>query len=47
MSDFEGKLDRLIANDSDAYQAWLSRDLRPWWQANKESDACKGNDSAH
>ncbi|WP_421329074.1 collagenase [Aeromonas veronii] len=47
MSDFEGELDRLIANDSDAYQAWLARDLLPWWQANKESDACKGNDSAH
>ncbi|TNI92411.1 collagenase [Aeromonas allosaccharophila] len=47
MSDFEGELDRLIANDSDAYQAWLGRDLLPWWQANKESDACKGNDSAH
>ncbi|MGI3174597.1 collagenase [Aeromonas veronii] len=47
MSDFEGELDRLIANDSDAYQAWLTRDLLPWWQANKESDACKGNDSAH
>ncbi|MBA2081990.1 collagenase [Aeromonas veronii] len=47
MSDFEGELDRLIANDSDAYQAWLARELLPWWQANKESDACKGNDSAH
>lgn len=47
MSDFEGELDRLIANDSDAYRAWLARDLLPWWQANKESDACKGNDSAH
>ncbi|MFM5404609.1 collagenase [Aeromonas veronii] len=47
MSDFEGELDRLIANDSDAYQAWLARDLLPWWQANKESDTCKGNDSAH
>ena len=47
MSDFEGELDRLIANDSNAYQAWLARDLLPWWQANKESDACKGNDSAH
>ncbi|WP_421331974.1 collagenase [Aeromonas veronii] len=47
MSDFEGELDRLIANDSHAYQAWLARDLLPWWQANKESDACKGNDSAH
>ncbi|BBT82085.1 collagenase [Aeromonas veronii] len=47
MSDFEGELDQLIANDSDAYQAWLARDLLPWWQANKESDACKGNDSAH
>ena len=47
MSDFEGELDRLIANDSEAYQAWLGRDLLPWWQANKESDACKDNDSAH
>ncbi|BCS50406.1 collagenase [Aeromonas jandaei] len=47
LSDFEAELDKLIANDSAAYQEWLSRDLLPWWQANKESEACKANDSAH
>ncbi|WP_421203689.1 collagenase [Aeromonas enteropelogenes] len=47
LSDFEGEMDRLIASDSAAYQTWLNRELLPWWQANKESDACKGNDSAH
>ncbi|MNJ78511.1 hypothetical protein D3C77_762810 [compost metagenome] len=47
MSDFEAELDALIANDSEAYQAWLGRDLLPWWDANKESEECKANDSAH
>lgn len=47
MSDLEGELDRLIASDSDAFQTWLSKDLLPWWQANKESEACKDNDSTH
>ncbi|MFK0666310.1 collagenase [Aeromonas salmonicida] len=47
MSAFEAELDQLIASDSEAYQSWLSRDLLPWWEANKESDECKANDSSH
>ncbi len=47
MSDFERELNRLIVSESKTYQTWLSRELLPWWQANKESEACKGNDSAH
>jgi microbial collagenase len=47
MSAFEAELDQLIANDSAAYQEWLSRDLLPWWEANKDSDECKSNDSSH
>lgn len=47
MSAFEAELDALIANDSEAYQQWLGRELLPWWEANKESEECKANDSAH
>ncbi|MNH23731.1 hypothetical protein D3C79_836410 [compost metagenome] len=47
MSAFEAELDQLIAGDSEAYQQWLAGELLPWWEANKDSDACKGNDSAH
>lgn len=47
MSAFEAELDQLIAGDSEAYQQWLASELLPWWEANKDSDACKGNDSAH
>ncbi|WP_434664484.1 collagenase [Aeromonas sp. NJAU223] len=47
MSAFEGELDTLIASDSEAYQSWLADELLPWWAANKESEACQGNDSAH
>lgn len=47
MSAFEAELDALIASDSEAYQQWLGRELLPWWEANKDSDECKTNDSAH
>lgn len=47
MSTFEAELDALIASDSEAYQQWLGRELLPWWEANKDSDECKTNDSAH
>ncbi|WP_438833913.1 collagenase [Aeromonas oralensis] len=47
MSAFEAELDQLIANDSEAYQQWLGRELLPWWEANKDSDECKANDSSH
>ncbi len=47
MSAFEAELDALIASDSEAYQQWLGRELLPWWEANKDSDECKANDSAH
>ena len=47
MSAFEAELDQLIANGSEAYQQWLGRELLPWWEANKESEECKANDSAH
>ena len=46
MSAFEAELDALIANDSEAYQQWLGRELLPWWEANKDSDECKANESA-
>ena len=32
-------------HDSEAYQQWLGRELLPWWEANKDSDECKANDS--
>ena len=47
MSAFEAELDQLIANGSEAYQQWLGRELLPWWEANKDSDECKANDSSH
>ena len=47
ISAFEAELDQLIANDSEAYQQWLGRELLPWWEANKDSDECKANDSSH
>ncbi|MCH7370876.1 collagenase [Aeromonas sp. MR16] len=47
MGAFEAELDQLITGDSEAYQQWLAGELLPWWESNKASDACKGNDSAH
>ena len=36
-----------MTGDSEAYQSWLSNDLLPWWESNRDSDDCKANDSSH